>query len=118
MPEVLEAVAAEEVVRSFAMAEWWEDDSRERYWCEITDRPDIGADLKCPQTNGPGQPYWSYGLINEVLPGDIVFHYSKRAQCIVGASVAGGPQISERIRPSSRPVAGCLVRAAPQRFSP
>lgn len=56
-----------------------------------SDRHDIGSDLKCPHTDETGDAYWSYGLINEVKPGDIVFHYSKNAQCVVGASVVGGP---------------------------
>ena len=32
---------------------------------------------------------WSYGLINQVWPGDVVFHYSTRNQLIAGASVDG-----------------------------
>jgi len=71
--------------------DWWTDDPRELYWCEITDREDLGADLKCPQTNELGGSYWSYELIRAVWPGDIVFHYSTRARAFVGASVAGGP---------------------------
>ena len=58
--------------------DWWIDQAREIYWCEITDREDIGSDLKCPQIDDKGDPYWSYSLINQVLPGDIVFHYSTR----------------------------------------
>jgi hypothetical protein len=72
---------------------WWWDDPSEIFWCEITDRDDIGADLKCPQTNDKGQPYWSYNLINQIWPGEIVFHYSTKPglKAFVGASVAGGP---------------------------
>jgi len=73
------------------MAYWWESLERERYWCEITDREDIGADLKCPQTNEAGKPYWSYSLIHAVWPGDVVFHYSTNAKAYLAASVAGGP---------------------------
>ena len=28
---------------------WWDNNPEERYWIEITKRPDIGADLKAPQ---------------------------------------------------------------------
>ena len=42
------------------MPYWWEASPVERYWCEITDRDDIGADLKCPQTDETGDEYWSY----------------------------------------------------------
>lgn len=73
------------------MTLWWEASQDERYWCEITDRPDIGADLKCPQADEQGKPYWSYSLIRSVWPGDVVFHYSTRAMAFVGVSVAGGP---------------------------
>ena len=30
---------------------WWEQDPKERYWLEVTDRRDLGADLNAPQTN-------------------------------------------------------------------
>jgi hypothetical protein len=73
------------------MAYWWEGDPSERYWCEITDRDDVGADLKCPQRDESGNEYWSYSFINLVQPGDIIFHYSTNSRSYVGASVAGGP---------------------------
>ena len=77
------------------MADWWADRPDERYWCEVTDRRDIGSDLKCPQTKESGEAEWSYILINAIVPGDIVFHYSTRSRAFVGASVAGGP-VEER----------------------
>ena len=73
------------------MANWWDGLSDERYWCEVTDRGDMGSDLKAPQTNEAGRDYWSYSLIQQVRPGDLVFHYSTRQKEFVGASVAGGP---------------------------
>jgi hypothetical protein len=73
------------------MGEWWEGQAGERYWCEITNRDDIGADLKCPQADENGDPYWGYSLIHAISPGDIVYHYSIQRSQIVGASVAGGP---------------------------
>jgi hypothetical protein len=73
------------------MPYWWDAKPEERYWVEITYRPDLGADLRCPQTDEEGDDYWSYSLINAIEPGDIVFHYSGRSRAFVGASVAGGP---------------------------
>lgn len=73
------------------MPNWWDGLPRERYWCEVTDRNDMGSDLKAPQKNEAGQDYWSYSLIRHVLPGGIVFHYSTRQRAFAGASVAGGP---------------------------
>lgn len=78
-------------MRSPEMANWWDGQSNERYWCEVTDREDLGADLKAPQKDEANQNYWSYSLIEQVLPGDIVFHYSTRHKAFAGASVAGGP---------------------------
>jgi|JI10StandDraft_1071094.scaffolds.fasta_scaffold302150_3 hypothetical protein len=77
------------------MSHWWIGEPSEKYWCEITDRPDIGTDLKCPQSKAGGKEYWSYSLIRSVGPQDIVFHYSTKSMAFVGASVAGGP-IEER----------------------
>jgi len=73
------------------MPDWWEDDPREQYWCEISDRPDPGADLKCPKTRENGGTDWSYDLVLQAQPGDIVFHYSTGLKAFIGASVAGGP---------------------------
>jgi hypothetical protein len=73
------------------MAHWWASKPNERYWCEITFRPDIGWDLKCPQTDEGGKSNPTYDLIRYIRPGDIVFHYSTRNRAFVGASVAGGP---------------------------
>lgn len=70
---------------------WWELVPEERFWMEITDRHDLGADLKCPQLHEGGGVQSSYSLIQAIWPGDIVFHYSTRSRGVVGASVAGGP---------------------------
>jgi hypothetical protein len=78
------------------MGYWWDAESTERFWCEITDRPDVGADLKCPQTNESGK-HWSYSFIGSVAPGRVVFHYSTTSRSFVGASVAGGPVESRPI---------------------
>ena len=70
---------------------WWESAPEERFWMEITDRQDVGADLKCPQLHEGGGKQPSYSLIRAIWPGDIVFHYSTRRHAVIGASVAGGP---------------------------
>jgi hypothetical protein len=75
----------------------WDQQADERFWCEITDRRDLGSDPKCPQRRENGKPDWSYNLINEVWPGDVVFHYSTRAQRIEGASVKRHPATSVRL---------------------
>lgn len=73
------------------MAYWWATDPSECFWCEVTDREDLGADLKCPTRHEGDKEYWSYSLIKAIWPGDIVFHYSTVGKAFVGASVAGGP---------------------------
>lgn len=56
---------------------WWANDPTERYWLEITDRKDLGVNLRVPQLGRDGRAKWQYDLIHEVRPGDIVFHYSQ-----------------------------------------
>jgi 5-methylcytosine-specific restriction enzyme A len=71
---------------------WWERDQRERFWLEATDRADIGADLKAPETDDSGQANWRYTLLKNAQPGDVVLHYDKRpgSNGIVGWSVVSG----------------------------
>ena len=69
---------------------WWANDPAERFWLEITDRDDIGADLHIPQTGDDGTEFWGYSLIKEVNPGDVIFHWDKRDGGIVGQSEAIG----------------------------
>jgi hypothetical protein len=47
---------------------WWDGRLHECYWCEITERGDLGTDLKCPQANEAGKAYWSYEFIRLVRP--------------------------------------------------
>jgi hypothetical protein len=49
---------------------WWAGIAEESFWCEITDRRDIGADLHSPQADERNKPYWSYALIREIWSGD------------------------------------------------
>jgi hypothetical protein len=69
---------------------WWATSPAEIYWLEVTRRPDIGANLKAPQTNERGADFWSYSLVKEVQDGDIVFHYDGNTQAIVARSLATG----------------------------
>ena len=43
----------------------------ERYWMEITDRADLGADLHAPLVDENGKKNASYSLIREAEDGDI-----------------------------------------------
>jgi hypothetical protein len=76
--------------------EWWSGRHQEICWCEVTERIDIGADLKAPPAEEGGEDYWSYSLLHYVAPSDLVFHYSTRGKAYVGISVAGGP-LEERL---------------------
>ncbi len=76
-----------------ALNTWWDDEPDERYWLEITDRSDLGADLLAPQVDDAGRPYWSYNLVTEVRQGDVVLHWHKSlvaVPAIVGWSLASG----------------------------
>jgi hypothetical protein len=76
-----------------AINEWWAADPDQRFWMEITDRDDLGADLLAPTTDGGGRPYWGYELLTYVQAGDIVLHWHKTLAGepgIVGWSQATG----------------------------
>ena len=76
---------------------WWSDLPGERYWCEITDRARVGDDLRCPQLDEGGKPYWSYSLILQIRPGDLIFHYYTPKKAFVGASVATGIAVPDKM---------------------
>lgn len=69
---------------------WWNSFASERYWLEVTDRLDIGVNLKAPVSNEKGRGFWGYSFIKEIRPGDIVFHYDKNEGAIIGSSIATG----------------------------
>lgn len=69
---------------------WWSEDDGERYWLEITDRPDIGVDLHAPQRDAGGRRTAGYSLLWWVERGDIVFHYDLNLRAITAWSRAVG----------------------------
>ena len=74
------------------MSAWWEHDETERFWVEVTDRRDIGADLNAPAASESGGQVASYELLKAPAEGDVVFHYSKPEGSLVGYSfVVGKP---------------------------
>jgi hypothetical protein len=38
---------------------WWENDPKEHFWLEVTDRDDLGTDLNAPRVDETGRPRWS-----------------------------------------------------------
>lgn len=73
---------------------WWTGDGAERYWMEITDRPDVGTDLNAPQRDGAGRENWTYTLVTWARPGDVVFHWHtdwSEHSAIIGWSEVVGP---------------------------
>jgi hypothetical protein len=77
-----------------AINDWWAGDPAERYWMEITDREDLGDDLRAPTLNGTGKPYWGYTLVTETQPGDVVLHWHKKLvgqPALIGWSQVTGP---------------------------
>jgi hypothetical protein len=75
---------------NMAIRRWWNSRSEETYWLEITDRPDVGADLKAPQTKDDGREFWGYSLIKEVEAGDVIFHFDLRREAIVSLVARSG----------------------------
>lgn len=76
---------------------WWAGKADERYWLELTDREDIGADLRAPLVGNNGQDNWRYSLFREANEADVVFHYDKRKSAITSVSRIAG-------RPSNSPI--------------
>lgn len=76
---------------------WWRRDPSERYWLEITNREDIGTNLVAPQVNDQGAEYWSYSLVREVRPGDLVLHWDKNH----GPGVVGYSHVTGEARAST-----------------
>lgn len=71
--------------------QWWLDDPAERYWMEITNRPDFGANVRALQRDGSGRENWSYALVTALRPGDVVLHWHKTLNAtpgLVGYSTA------------------------------
>jgi hypothetical protein len=66
-----------------ALNTWWTTDPSQRYWMEITHRPDIGGNLQAPKLP-EGQ--WSYDLVSQVQPGNRVLHWSGAERALVGWS--------------------------------
>jgi len=76
---------------------WWLGRPDERYWLEVTDRVDPGVNLKAPQRNETGGEFWSYALVREVQPGDLIFHYDRPSQIVMGVSRATGDLWDDQI---------------------
>jgi hypothetical protein len=58
---------------------------------EITNRDDLGADVRALQRDGSGPENWSYALVTALRPGDVVLHWHKTlnaAPGVVGYSTA------------------------------
>ncbi len=75
---------------------WWRYDPGQRFWLEITDRPDIGTDLHCPQRDSAGRRSPGFSLIWQVSLGDIIFHYDLNYGAITSWSRAAG-QVCEAL---------------------
>ena len=76
---------------------WWDDETGERYWMEVSDRgADLGVDLNAPTTNEVGGRFWSYDLLDEVGEGDVILHYDRSEHAILAWSLAvGAPWLDE-----------------------
>jgi hypothetical protein len=88
---------------------WWTQNPAEHFWLEVTGRSDIGVNLKAPQTNEKGFEFWGYSLLKYVCESDVIFHYDRNEQAIVGRSVATGKFWVDSIVWASR---GVLAREA------
>ena len=69
------------------MNTWWSELPDERFWIEITDRDVVGQDLRATEPSPGEVDPWGRALVDEVRPGDVVFHYRKQESAITGRSV-------------------------------
>lgn len=81
---------------------WWQTIPGERYWLEVTDRADVGADLNAPQWREDNKEYYGYSLICEISDGDVVFHYHKDHKAIVAVSRTAGGVWTDTVRWGAR----------------
>lgn len=56
-----------------ALNTWWTQDPNQRYWMEISARPDVGGPLESPKLE---RLTWGYDLVSQVQSGDRVLHWS------------------------------------------
>ena len=83
--------------QNVGMAFWWEHDSSENLFMEITRRDDVGVDLKAPLSARGGVDTPGYALVNAVKAGDVIIHYDSAAEEIVGVSRASGERRNQPI---------------------
>jgi hypothetical protein len=62
------------------MNTWWEGIAAENLWVEITDRKDLGSNIKAPVSAQKGKKTSGYELPKYVKEGDVVLHWWKRAK--------------------------------------
>jgi hypothetical protein len=74
---------------------WWISEPEQRYWMEITHRPDneIGENLHCP-----AGPAVTDELVGYVQPGDRILHWKKATARVPGALVGWSEAIAPPIR--------------------
>jgi hypothetical protein len=87
-----------------AINRWWDGKPDERYWMEITDRPNLGANLLAPTSAKGGKETFSYTLVDHVQEGDVVFHWwsANKPPAIVAKSTVSGHPFRSRIRWAAR----------------
>jgi hypothetical protein len=65
---------------------WWSNDPEERYWVEIRFVEGLGTELRCPLLDRAGHANPWYDLIDNVKPGDIIYHWHAQQNGFVGKS--------------------------------
>ncbi len=73
-----------------AIHAWWERRPEERYWLDLTRRPERDRFLAAPRGEGSNASRWTHRLITCVRGGDVIFHYDAAQSGIAGASLAHG----------------------------
>lgn len=93
------------MVFSVEIRDWWAGDTDERFWLEVTDRDNLGADLFASKTTVAGHETPSHSMVAEVSVGDVVVHWWMQAgveSAAVAYSKVVGPVEHAAIRRKAR----------------
>ena len=85
------------------MNDWWSTDPRQKFWVEITDRPDLGRNIIAPKRAQQGKITPGYELLNYVKEGDLVFHWWRKPKNREERGFYGFSEVTGQMRDGSIP---------------
>ncbi len=72
---------------------WWTGVAGERFWVEIRRvRERFGLELRCPLADRDGDRNGWYDLLDDLVPGDVVYHWNAEEARFLGRSLVASPR--------------------------